>query len=251
MEEVDKMALIKCPNCGKEISDSAEKCPNCGATSEKHSKYTDERKNRKLKKINIVLSVVLLISLICNGIQFFKNGESKNHVSSDSSTKSEIDVSEKTETVSKESTENKSEEKEEDDKIEKISVGDQVDVNTQYGDFKLIIEHVRKCDWVSRSGDDTGEFVAILVECDVQNESFTDPYNTSFWLATYLNVMDNNNYVVDTLNFSYDDGEYLSNPKIPVGGNSKVCVSLKAKSDIEHLNITINNQYNIIADIEE
>lgn len=24
------MALIKCPECGKEISDAAVKCPNCG-----------------------------------------------------------------------------------------------------------------------------------------------------------------------------------------------------------------------------
>lgn len=28
--EVIKMALIKCPECGKEISDSADVCPNCG-----------------------------------------------------------------------------------------------------------------------------------------------------------------------------------------------------------------------------
>lgn len=24
------MALIKCPECGKEISDKAQSCPNCG-----------------------------------------------------------------------------------------------------------------------------------------------------------------------------------------------------------------------------
>lgn len=24
------MALIKCPECGKEISDKAKSCPNCG-----------------------------------------------------------------------------------------------------------------------------------------------------------------------------------------------------------------------------
>ncbi|WP_417039619.1 zinc-ribbon domain-containing protein, partial [Clostridium porci] len=24
------MSLIKCPECGKEISDKAEKCPGCG-----------------------------------------------------------------------------------------------------------------------------------------------------------------------------------------------------------------------------
>lgn len=26
------MALIKCPECGKEISDKASACPNCGIT---------------------------------------------------------------------------------------------------------------------------------------------------------------------------------------------------------------------------
>jgi len=25
------MALIKCPECGKEVSDTAKACPNCGA----------------------------------------------------------------------------------------------------------------------------------------------------------------------------------------------------------------------------
>lgn len=30
-----KMALIKCPECGKEISDKAAACPNCGAVVKK------------------------------------------------------------------------------------------------------------------------------------------------------------------------------------------------------------------------
>lgn len=28
------MALIKCPECGKEFSDRAESCPNCGCPTE-------------------------------------------------------------------------------------------------------------------------------------------------------------------------------------------------------------------------
>lgn len=28
------MALIKCPECGKSISDKAEKCPHCGIPAE-------------------------------------------------------------------------------------------------------------------------------------------------------------------------------------------------------------------------
>jgi len=29
------MAIIKCPECGKEISDKAEKCPHCGVKIKK------------------------------------------------------------------------------------------------------------------------------------------------------------------------------------------------------------------------
>ena len=29
------MALTNCPECGKEISDHADKCPNCGAPTRK------------------------------------------------------------------------------------------------------------------------------------------------------------------------------------------------------------------------
>lgn len=37
------MALIKCPECGKEISDQADSCPNCG--------YSFEEKKRKKSKV--------------------------------------------------------------------------------------------------------------------------------------------------------------------------------------------------------
>ncbi len=39
------MALIKCPECGKEISDKAEKCPNCGYPISNQSKAKDEYDN--------------------------------------------------------------------------------------------------------------------------------------------------------------------------------------------------------------
>lgn len=38
------MALIKCPNCGHEISDKAEKCPHCGINL---MEFLEEQKNIK------------------------------------------------------------------------------------------------------------------------------------------------------------------------------------------------------------
>ena len=32
------MALIKCPECGKEISDKAAACPNCGCPASEFNK---------------------------------------------------------------------------------------------------------------------------------------------------------------------------------------------------------------------
>ncbi len=39
------MALIKCPECGREISDKAASCPGCGCPSSEffHSVYEDNR----------------------------------------------------------------------------------------------------------------------------------------------------------------------------------------------------------------
>lgn len=46
------MALIKCPECGKEISDKAKKCPNCACSL---------KKNKKV--IIIVLSTIMLLTI--------------------------------------------------------------------------------------------------------------------------------------------------------------------------------------------
>ena len=73
------MALLKCPECGKEISDSAVKCPNCGVNPQKLWKQQQrEEKNRKTMEqwnnmspkekkwgiIGLVIVVILAIVLI-------------------------------------------------------------------------------------------------------------------------------------------------------------------------------------------
>ena len=47
------MALIKCPECGREnVSDTAEACPNCGYGIKKHFEKLNWKKksNKKQKK---------------------------------------------------------------------------------------------------------------------------------------------------------------------------------------------------------
>ena len=93
MREEKDMALIQCPECGKEISDKAGKCPHCGYPIEKESSTTEnkitqnetktvnidvERKNSASKKKVIVLSMaVILCCLIVGGILLKKDPMAK------------------------------------------------------------------------------------------------------------------------------------------------------------------------------
>lgn len=57
------MALIKCPECEKEISDKAKKCPNCGYKSK--TDFVEKYKSKILKySIIAVVIVVALVSTI-------------------------------------------------------------------------------------------------------------------------------------------------------------------------------------------
>ena len=58
------MALIQCPECGKDVSDSIKNCPHCGF---KLKKSNGEKKNGDNKKLIIILSIVLFV-LVAGGI---------------------------------------------------------------------------------------------------------------------------------------------------------------------------------------
>ena len=62
--EVNAMALINCPECGKEISDQVKNCPNCGYPLKK-------KKNISLPKIKIryiVIPIILIIAVVIGNI---------------------------------------------------------------------------------------------------------------------------------------------------------------------------------------
>lgn len=63
------MSLIKCPECGKEVSDKARKCPNCAYSLKKISL-------NKIKKY-ILFIIIALIILIVGIIGFIKYTENK------------------------------------------------------------------------------------------------------------------------------------------------------------------------------
>lgn len=61
------MALIKCPECGREISDKAEICPKCGyKNSEKYYKLSESKENRSsgMRKWRIISGIISIVFMI-------------------------------------------------------------------------------------------------------------------------------------------------------------------------------------------
>ena len=68
------MALIKCPHCGKPISDKAVKCPHCGILFNKQSCQNSMTGNEVWKTINFIsLAVGGIISIVLLCVIFFND----------------------------------------------------------------------------------------------------------------------------------------------------------------------------------
>lgn len=77
------MALIKCPDCRKELSDKADKCPNCGYPIAEQIKKEEKVQGANDKRTGCLIFIgIILIAIVvnlCSG-----RGESTNKVTSES-----------------------------------------------------------------------------------------------------------------------------------------------------------------------
>lgn len=85
------MAMIKCPECGKDISDKAEKCLYCGCpNSELHRKDSDNKNNieKSVNKhsIKLLLSIGLCIVVFVLAIVLITNRKRQNNFEQSNST---------------------------------------------------------------------------------------------------------------------------------------------------------------------
>lgn len=67
------MALIKCPECGKEISDKASVCPNCGCPLKEKEVDSKFKANNKVKVfLGLIAMAIITIVLVLNSKADYK-----------------------------------------------------------------------------------------------------------------------------------------------------------------------------------
>ena len=79
------MALIKCFECGKEVSDTSKKCIHCGAKIKK----VKIKKNKK-KLILILISIIIIIGIIITSFILFKEDEVQTNLRDENKNQVEI-----------------------------------------------------------------------------------------------------------------------------------------------------------------
>lgn len=236
------MALIKCPECGKEISDAAESCPNCGYPIKGQQQIGDSdglgkgQETKKLKTVLFIVVGIILVVIVCGGSLLFKKGGLIDKLTDKEAPKFE--------NVESNNNENKS------DTIKEVAINEPMNITHEYGNYILTVDAVRRCDWLNRFGEDEqpGK-VAILLEMDIQNQTYDDPYNDFMFIDSQIIVLDENNYSIQSWGTGYDDGEYHTSPKIPVGTNGKLVIPYIVDDTCNMVTITFNNQYKIVAQI--
>lgn len=71
------MAMIQCPECGKEISSTADVCPKCGYGLLKARQKRTEKKLWKIAGIIILVCIIGLAVVIASGGRSKKSGSGK------------------------------------------------------------------------------------------------------------------------------------------------------------------------------
>lgn len=68
------MALIKCPECKKKISDQANECPNCGrkiTESDKELAIIQKKKTKRGRRFFLIAAIILVLAGIAGGVTYY------------------------------------------------------------------------------------------------------------------------------------------------------------------------------------
>ena len=71
------MALIKCQECGEEISDQAAVCPHCGYPVKKIERKAEIKVSLKRKVLPLVLAIMLIALAVFAALYIKQSSEKK------------------------------------------------------------------------------------------------------------------------------------------------------------------------------
>jgi hypothetical protein len=69
------MALIKCPECGQDVSDKAFSCPHCGYPFKKQAPVTIEQTRKKWKILKLIAFFLFILALYLIGRDLFAGNQ--------------------------------------------------------------------------------------------------------------------------------------------------------------------------------
>lgn len=124
--------------------------------------------------------------------------------------------------------------------IKEIKLNEPFHVSTEWGDYEIIINELKKTDWWRKENDNDNKQVVVL-NYEVNNISFhNENYNGVYLDASAFKVIDSKGYL-NTDIFSVYEGEYPS--LVPTGVKHKSSVAFAVDTDITYLDfiLTRNN----------
>lgn len=140
------------------------------------------------------------------------------------------------------------------ERLTRISPGDTVNVNTEFGEVEIAVNAMKRSNWKDRIGDE-GDFFVGLLECVVYNKSYSDPYNQSGVSMNYILAVSDLDYMVkDTFSSGYDYQDFIVGAggffELPEGSKAKIACPYCLAEGTEKVYLNIGNEYEMFVDVE-
>lgn len=215
------MALIKCPECGKEVSSGAASCPNCGHPISPQKQIVKETVVKEKKKrgcLSTILFVVIIIAVI--GI-FATNGN--NNKVKDSTTASNK-VPDKQQDVSQKDTEQKT----------KFTVGE----TAEQKDVQVTLLNVTESSGSEYVKPDNGN-IFLLCEFEISNNSDKDITVSS--IANFEAYCDDYSVNQDIIGLQAPEaqGKGQLDGSVASGKKMKGIIAYQVSSDYKNFEISV------------
>lgn len=132
--------------------------------------------------------------------------------------------------------------------LQEITIGENVNVNTQYGEFAIQVDNVRYME----DDDEEDDAIPVVLECIVNNISFSmedsyAPKSISGYLlseeSNILQLTDKNGVAFSYYDIAMTDGAYAFSHDLKIGSKGREAYPFLVTESQKNVTIIINDQY--------